>query len=221
MAVGITVVLHALMLFVIFRMIDIKAAEVVPPAIIEITFEPEPEPEKRQPVRQQMASHVVTGKKVMDEVPPEPTKKADYGDHGDVEKPIEKPIEIDERSLFRSQEDGELVDNASGKQENATALVSTPNMSDFPSFSLDGRSMQGKLVQPSNTSNQAGKIVVEIYVNQQGKVTKATVRTKGTTIQNETLWRAAERAASQASFNSDAKKPPTQIGSITYVFKLR
>ncbi len=68
--------------------------------------------------------------------------------------------------------------------------------------------------------NESGIVVVKIEVNQNGKVIKATPGMKGTTNSASCLMEPAKRAALATRFNSDAKAPLKQIGTIIYQFKL-
>jgi TonB family protein len=195
---------------------------------IEVLVEPEPERVEVK-TEQFKIKPLVTGKKIED-VPQEPTEKTEIDDQsGDVEIPIEKPkpVEIDRRSIFRSDDVGTNVGNASGEHIDSKALFSgdhVPNAGasdEVPSFDLSGRNIMGRMEQPANTSNREGRVVVEITVNQRGQVTKAQARAKGTTIQDEILWKAAEEAARKTLFNTDFNSPPLQRGTITYVFRLK
>ena len=80
------------------------------------------------------------------------------------------------------------------------------------SWSLNGRDLLSKLVQPSYQGNEEGRIVVEIRVDASGNVVLATI-TKGTTIINETFWDAARSAAKKNKFSSGSG---VVIGTITY-----
>ena len=68
--------------------------------------------------------------------------------------------------------------------------------------------------------NESGEVVVRIEVNRNGDVIKATPGAKGTTNSSSCLFNPAKRAALATKFNSDSKAPSTQVGYITYVFKL-
>ena len=84
------------------------------------------------------------------------------------------------------------------------------------SWSLNGRSLQGQLAQPSYRGNQEGIIKIEIRVDASGKVTSARIAT-GTTITDETMRQAAIEAAQKNRFSSDTG---VAIGTITYKFVL-
>lgn len=84
------------------------------------------------------------------------------------------------------------------------------------SWSLKGRSLQGKLATPAYNSNVEGVVVVEIRVNAEGKVIDAK-STSGTTISDKSVQRAAEEAAKKAVFS---KGENDVLGTITYRFKL-
>lgn len=68
--------------------------------------------------------------------------------------------------------------------------------------------------------NESGTVVVEIKVNRQGKVIKATPGVKGTTNTSSCLLKPAKRAALDTKFNSDADAPSVQTGFIIYEFQL-
>lgn len=89
------------------------------------------------------------------------------------------------------------------------------------SYSLAGRNIVGKLPKPVYNIQESGKVVVEIKVDKNGNVTNANVISKGTTVQNQTLWNVAVQAAKKAKFNPDPTKPAIQSGTITYNFRLQ
>jgi TonB family protein len=223
--VAATALVHALALVFCFR--ALISDTVAPPlSPIELLIEPEFERvEEIKPERFEIKPRV-TGKKTA-EIPPEPTAKTEIDDQsGDVEVPVEKliPVEIDKRSLFRSEDTGETVANASGARTDNKALFAgdnDPNAADSKSSAaVRGRYIVGKMEQPANTSNREGRVVVAITVDQSGKVTKAQAGAHDTTIPDAALWKAAEEAARKTVFNAVENSPP-QRGTITYVFKLK
>lgn len=68
--------------------------------------------------------------------------------------------------------------------------------------------------------NEAGIVVVQIEVDRNGRVTRATPGVKGSTNTSDCLTEPARRAALATTFNSDANAPARQIGTIIYNFKL-
>jgi len=68
--------------------------------------------------------------------------------------------------------------------------------------------------------NEAGKVVVSIEVDRNGKVISATAGVRGTTNNSKCLLDPAKRAALATRFNTDSKAPAKQIGKIVYNFKL-
>lgn len=99
------------------------------------------------------------------------------------------------------------------------------NLGEYPStkgqFSVAGRSAVS-LPTPRYVSTSAaqGKVVVKIWVDRSGKVTKVTTPEKGSTINNNLLINAAKEAALKARFNADESAPEIQIGTISYFFKI-
>ena len=86
-----------------------------------------------------------------------------------------------------------------------------------PSYSLSGRSARS-LPKPTFPGNESGTVVVEVTVNNYGKVTKALPGIKGSNTVDPSLLEAAKKAAMAATFNSDTNAPAFQKGTITYHF---
>ncbi len=84
------------------------------------------------------------------------------------------------------------------------------------SWSLNGRDLKGSLYKPSYNSNEEGKVVVSIRVNENGDVVAASIAS-GTTISDSDLRNAAINAAKKTKFTSGTN---VVIGTITYNFKL-
>jgi TonB family protein len=87
------------------------------------------------------------------------------------------------------------------------------------SFSLSGRSSR-QIPRPSNNFSNEGIVVVTIYVNRAGSVTRVISGAQGTTTSNLQLRQLAEQAARQAKFSPKEDAPEEQKGTITYIFEL-
>ena len=89
----------------------------------------------------------------------------------------------------------------------------------FGTFNLNGRSIgRGGLPRPSYTSQEEGKIVVNITVDPSGNVILAEIG-RGTNIDNSSMRRSAIDAAKRAKFNR-IQGANNQSGTITYIYKL-
>lgn len=86
-------------------------------------------------------------------------------------------------------------------------------------YRLGGRKALNKVKHTPNC-NESGTVVVEVKVDQNGKVIQANPGVKGTTNPHSCLTEPAKRAALETKFNSDANAPSVQTGTIIYVFKL-
>ncbi len=93
-------------------------------------------------------------------------------------------------------------------------------MGDGVSFDLEGRGSI-HLPKPAYESMEQGKVVVTVWVNKQGKITRALEGTKGTTITNLRLRNLARDAALKAVFTPNPNAPDLQKGTITYNFVRR
>lgn len=85
-------------------------------------------------------------------------------------------------------------------------------------YSLSGRSASA-LPQPRYDSQKEGKIIVKIWVNRQGTVTKAEAPQQGSTISEAGMVALAKQAALKAKFTADENATELQVGTITYVFR--
>ena len=200
-----------------------------PPKPIEVKAGNEPKAKVANPnndvrlVQQSQAQQV--GQK------PVQAEEVTMGNEGDVAKPEPpRPKPINKRALFSAAaskksdtlapQTAERVSNslAAGNPDGNTRVGDTEGV---PTARLQGRNTVGALPFPEYTVNKAGKVVVQILVDQYGKVIGATPGVAGTTVQDKTLWNAAKEAALKAQFNVSATAATVQEGTITYIFKLK
>lgn len=147
------------------------------------------------------------------------------------ETPVETPREVNQRALFPGRTQGssstsEGTAGGEGNQGDPSGAVGgshqgTGQGTSGNSYDLTGRSLVGSLPVPAYTVREEGRVIIEIHVDQQGKVTRTSFRSRGSTTTNATLVAAAERAARQARFNVDETAPFPQIGTITYNFRMQ
>lgn len=100
-----------------------------------------------------------------------------------------------------------------------SGLGNNPNGSGY-GLDLKGRST----VKPPSLSvehNETGDVRIKIYVDQNGKVTKAEYERSGSTITDTYLITQSKNAALKTVFNVDKNAPDTQVGYITFHFKLQ
>lgn len=88
------------------------------------------------------------------------------------------------------------------------------------SYSLSGRSAT-YIARPSSNFQKTGTVVVTIYVDKKGNVTRANAGARGTTTQDIQLHKLAVKAAKNTKFNSNLRAPGVQKGTITYVFIMK
>ena len=84
-------------------------------------------------------------------------------------------------------------------------------------YDLGGRGAKS-LHRPSDDFTEEGVVVVDIWVDRAGKVTRAEVARKGTTLINNDMRQKAIQAALRSTFASDPNAPEEQHGTITYTF---
>ncbi len=87
---------------------------------------------------------------------------------------------------------------------------------------VKNRSVVGSLPTPAYRANASGKVIIDITVDDTGRVKSATYRAQGSTTNNSQLVAAAQEAALKARFtpNDNLTDDAIQGGTITYIFKM-
>jgi len=152
--------------------------------------EPEPDPQPDENVKSTMSS-LFSGE--------ENEGEADQGD-GDTNQP-------------GNQGDPDGDPNASSYYGQGVGLDGDGN------YKLGGRKALNKTKYVQDC-NETGVVVVRIEVNKQGEVIRARAGVQGTSNSSSCLLEPAERAARNTKFNPDSNAPSTQVGFITYEFRL-
>ena len=142
-----------------------------------------------------------------------------------------KEPEINRNALFtgrrnQSNQGGTGSEGQSTGTGNQGNPNGTPGSSNYSgnggsgiNFSLKGRDAV-TLPEPDYKSNQQGRVVIAIWVDQQGRVTRAEYQPKGSNTSNGYLVNQARSAALKARFNASPDAPEEQKGTITYHFVL-
>ncbi len=151
------------------------------------------------------------------------------------EKPVEKVIEkkpdpvVNPNALYKknantkSRGTSQGITSGAGDQGQVHGTPESVNYEGLGgegegiSYSLAGRGAK-VLPKPSYTSPEQGRVVVSIWVNRQGIVTRAVAGAKGTNISDLNLRKLAHDAAMRAKFSEDPNAPDLQKGTITYNF---
>ena len=153
-----------------------------------------------------------------------------------VDEPVEQKIEpepepepvIDQRLMYSGKKtnkgtSSEGPDDMLGDKGKAEGDIKSDNydglggFGDGISFSLGNRKAKA-LPKPTYDSKDQGTVVVNIWVNKYGAVTRAVIKQKGTSVTDAKLWEMAMKAARKARFTADLDAPEEQKGSITYHF---
>lgn len=163
--------------------------------------------------------------KPIEKVVPE---KVDRAEPSEVTEPVKEEPKVDQRALFKgsgtsTQSGSEGITGKPGDQGNPNGLrdvkryEGSGGTGNGPMVSLGGRGAK-YLDKPSTDVTERGEVVVDIWVDRNGKVTKALVNPKGTTIVNSRLREIAVQAAKKSTFEADSKAEEIQKGTITYSF---
>jgi len=186
------------------------------------------EPEKSKPEPQKIITQDVEEAPAIEEKKPEkkPEKEVIKKEEPKVVK--EEP-KVNPRAMYspdsKAKTDvgtqGNGTDLADQGKENGSKTSTNPDGNSASgngiSFDLSGRGSVS-LPKPAYESLEQGKVVVKIWVNQDGMVTRAQAGVKGTTITDQNLQNVARDAALKAVFTPDPKAAEIQTGTITYNF---
>lgn len=166
---------------------------------------------------------------------PEPKKEAEKK----LEKPIEKPKEIvkpepepepepvvDQRLIYtgRKASSSEGNDDQQGDKGIETGIPDAPNYSGLGGLGSNGISYNlgsrkaSTLPKPTYNSDDQGRVNVSIWVDKSGRVIRAEILQKGTTVSDINLRNMAKQAALKAIFAADPEAVEIQKGIITYNF---
>ena len=159
------------------------------------------------------------------------TKPDTHGDVAVTEPKRDEEPQLDPRATFPGMgktdntvtaEHGASEASTTYKPGQPTGNVSTGATEGKPNAHLEGREVdKAGLKKPVYTSQESGKVVVKIWVDQYGKVQKAVPGADGTTVTDRALWTAARNAALETGFTMSASAPALQEGTITYIFNLK
>ena len=141
----------------------------------------------------------------------------------------QKEPEINKNALFtgrRNQNSGSGSQGVSTGTGDQGKENGTPNSNNYTgngggngNASVPNR-INISLPLPTYSSNNQGIVVVQVWVDRNGKVTRAEFQPKGSNTQDGYLVSQAIAAARKARFNADAGAPEEQKGTITYFFKI-
>ena len=181
----------------------------------------QPTQERPKPAVQQPKPNTATPAEVREPEPPKP--------------------QVNQQALFpgraSEQQGGAGMGGQVGNQGMPDGQATTPNVGVGSGEGTGSGSGQGtggggigysvgnrkalKLPTPEYPGQKNGKVVVKVWVNQDGRVIKAQAGEKGTTLYDNTFLTAAENAALLAHFDVASDAPAMQVGTITYVFRLK
>ncbi len=151
-----------------------------------------------------------------------------------TEQPIEQPdttkVEprvVNQLALFPGRKDDSSsssqgtsgsVGNQGAQSGAQSGAVTGGGFGDQAVAELKDRSVVGQLPLPAYNANAAGKVIIDITVDEDGKVKSATYRSQGSTTNNSSLVSAAQEAALKARFTPSDNF--IQGGTITYIFRM-
>jgi len=155
-----------------------------------------------------------------------------------VDKPADKPVEepkptVNPKALYPGKGSGSSggsqgTAGGTGNQGSPDGDPNNPRQGaggqggeiGSPDYNLVGRAFT-KRPSLSDRSQFAGKVIVVIWVDPDGNVTRVKAGVKGTTLMNADLWEKCEEAAMKARFSTAENAPAEQKGTLTFIFSLK
>ena len=181
---------------------------------------PQPEPSQSQPATPAVSEEVATQEESEVAVP-EPTEQPVE------EAPAEPTLSPELQNILNAMnqpsgggsEGSTQGEGNEGVQTGNPEGMGTMDLGDGISYSLGGR---GHLKGPDvvKEHKEEGKVVLNIYVDRNGKVIRTSPHLAGSTTTSQALFNLASKMAKSARFKSDANAPPEQKGQMTFVFVL-
>lgn len=195
------------------------------------------EPEKPKPPKKEDAKPKIEQPKLTVQQP-----KQQPVQQTEIKEPESPKPQVNQQALFpgrtpESQQGGAGTGGQAGNQGMPDGQATTPSIGQGSGAGTGSGSGQGaggggigysvgnrkalKLPTPEYPGQKNGKVVVKVWVNQEGRVIKAQAGEKGSTLYDKTFLAAAENAAMQAHFDVASDAPEMQVGTITYIFRLK
>ncbi|MEO8885229.1 MAG: energy transducer TonB [Mucilaginibacter sp.] len=144
-------------------------------------------------------------------------------------KAVVKPT-VNQNALYKGPSnhgtgEGDGTTNTPGNQGKPTGSTLTNNYNGTGSGNggnLSGLGQRNFVNKPvvSNEGRITGKVVVDIHVDKNGDIISATAGARGTTISDARLLQKCEEAVRNARVSALETAPETQIGQVTFVFKV-
>ena len=229
-AVAVTVVVHALVVVLLVIMALTTPLPLPGEAGVEVNLGMYNEGMGVQ--QQPKPVNVTEAPKPQPRQPEEETVTQDTEEAPAIEapKPQKEEPKVNERALFKPtkpevQPSSEGDTDTPGDQGNPnggrdiSSYEGQGGSGGGPSYDLGGRNAKS-LPRPSTDFNEEGTIVVDIWVDRDGRVQRTQVG-KGTNISNTRMRETALNAARQSVFAPDKDAAELQKGTITYKFIIR
>ncbi|OOQ60149.1 energy transducer TonB [Mucilaginibacter pedocola] len=186
-------------------------------------------PTEEKPVEESSDKNVVTQN---NEDAPEVAANSKAPSKTVATQPVKKPVEapkVNQNALYKGKTnngsgEGDGTGSTPGNQGKTTGTTLTNNYDgtgsgNGGSLNLVQRSFVSR-PSVSDDKRHAGKVVVDITVDKNGRVVTARAGARGTTITDADLLQKCEDALLNSQFNSSDTAPDSQRGTMTFVFKL-
>ena len=148
-----------------------------------------------------------------------------------IEEVVEEKPVVNQRALFQVNKKKQDIPSEGNSNESISEQGSPNGLKeieryvghggngDGPSYDLGGRGAKS-IPSPSKDISEEATIVVDIWVDKEGRVQRAEIG-KGTTTANTDMRASALQAAKNSIFVKDDKAADLQKGTITYNFIIR
>lgn len=179
---------------------------------------------------QQLEDDILSEDEELPMIEPEVEDVEEVKDVEEEIKEIEQPV-VNKRALFQitpNNNNANITENSTNIEGEQGSHNGLKDMERYegnggsgggPAYDLGGRGAKS-IPSPSRDFDEEGKVVVDIWVDNDGRVQRAEIG-KGTTVTNSSMRESARQAALSAIFVQDKNASELQKGTITYTFIIR
>ncbi len=190
-----------------------------------------PQQQVKETLTEDVEEDIVSEDEEAPSIEDKPKEIEDIRESEKVEEIVEEKPIVNQRAMFQAPKDKQNTTSEGNEPEGIGEQGSPNGLKDIdryegnggsgggPAYDLGGRGAKS-ISSPSKDFSEEGKVVVDIWVDKEGRVQRTEIG-KGTTITNSSMRASALQAAKSSIFNKDENAAELQKGTITYTFIIR
>ena len=190
-----------------------------------------PQPQVKESITEDVEEEILSEDEETPSIEEKPKEVEKVKEPEKVEEIIEEKPVVNQRAMFQAPKNKQNTSSEGNKNEGVGEQGSSNGLKNIdryegnggsgggPAYDLGGRGAKS-ISTPSKDFSEEGKIVIDIWVDKEGRVQRTEIG-KGTTVTNSAMRTSALQAAKNSIFNKDENAADLQKGTITYTFIIR